>query len=341
MKIFISWSGKRSKTIAKSLRDWIITFYEKKYVEPWMSDKDIGPGTIWTIEMKKALKESKMALLCITPENVLAPWIIYEAGAISNSIAKSLIIPYLVDVEIPDISAPLRQFQSVIADKDGTKRIIKTINNGIGNALEDNELENRFQKQWPYLKIVIEKPQSGCLYLADDHDIWEVAERMVKNIPKGGSVYDTTSINNKPEYESQIEKSVLQGVNVTRIIATDACSHSLEMYIRPPSLYQGDKKNVQRNLRIFHYPFPNPIDILITKHGVNKESILGFRSSQSLHHNPQYKSGLYVASKEMVEDIINTYEKFLESKSHNFHQQEAPSKSCNICREILKELHYD
>jgi hypothetical protein len=45
MKVFISWSGTRSKELANALRDWLPLALS--YVKPWVSDKDIGAGDRW------------------------------------------------------------------------------------------------------------------------------------------------------------------------------------------------------------------------------------------------------------------------------------------------------
>ena len=42
MKVFISWSGERSKQMAAALKEWLPTAIQ--YLEPWMSDTDIHAG---------------------------------------------------------------------------------------------------------------------------------------------------------------------------------------------------------------------------------------------------------------------------------------------------------
>ena len=53
MKVFISWSGTRSKLIATALRKWLP--YIMQSVEPWMSDTDINAGARWSREIEKEL----------------------------------------------------------------------------------------------------------------------------------------------------------------------------------------------------------------------------------------------------------------------------------------------
>lgn len=42
LKVFISWSGERSKEMANALREWLPMVLQ--YVEPFVSDKDISAG---------------------------------------------------------------------------------------------------------------------------------------------------------------------------------------------------------------------------------------------------------------------------------------------------------
>ena len=42
MKVFISWSGTRSKALANALHKWLPMVLQ--YVEPWVSDSDIDAG---------------------------------------------------------------------------------------------------------------------------------------------------------------------------------------------------------------------------------------------------------------------------------------------------------
>lgn len=45
MKLFISWSGNRSKHIAQALRHWLPTVIQQ--LKPWMSDVDLQKGSEW------------------------------------------------------------------------------------------------------------------------------------------------------------------------------------------------------------------------------------------------------------------------------------------------------
>ena len=82
MKVFLSWSGLRSKAIANALRDWIPDVFQQ--AEVWMSEHDIEAGARWSNELNNILEESNFGIICLTPENQYAPWITFEAGALSK-----------------------------------------------------------------------------------------------------------------------------------------------------------------------------------------------------------------------------------------------------------------
>jgi hypothetical protein len=82
--IFISWSGLRSRWIAETLRDWLPMIVQA--ANPWMSASDIDKGSRGLPEVSKALDGMKVGIVCLTPENLTAPWILYESGALSKSI---------------------------------------------------------------------------------------------------------------------------------------------------------------------------------------------------------------------------------------------------------------
>lgn len=97
MNVFISFSGDRSKAVAKALHEWIP--YVINDVQPWMSEVDIDKGTRWSMDVANQLKEAKMGIICLTPENLDAPWLHFEAGALSKTVEKTYVCPYLFEVE--------------------------------------------------------------------------------------------------------------------------------------------------------------------------------------------------------------------------------------------------
>src|SRR5437879_13172271 len=93
--IFISWSGQRSKWAADALRDWLPLVLQA--AKPWMSEADIDKGSRGLDEVGRALEGMKIGIICLTPENLNARWILYEAGALSKTVdAKTRLCTYLL-----------------------------------------------------------------------------------------------------------------------------------------------------------------------------------------------------------------------------------------------------
>jgi hypothetical protein len=149
LKIFISWSGDRSRQVAQALKEWLPDVIQT--LDVWMSAHDIEAGTRWSSELTNRLDECAFGILCVTPENTASPWLLFEAGCLGKSVSTSRVIPYRLDLSATDIAFPLAQFQSVEADQAGTKKLLHAII-AAGHLPVDNERLNRlFEKWWPDL----------------------------------------------------------------------------------------------------------------------------------------------------------------------------------------------
>ena len=82
MKVFISWSGTRSKTVAQTLHTWLKDVMPS--LEPSASWEDIDKGKPWSIQLARYLEAIHVGVVCLTPENLTEPWLLFEAGAISK-----------------------------------------------------------------------------------------------------------------------------------------------------------------------------------------------------------------------------------------------------------------
>lgn len=130
MKVFISWSGERSKAVAEALHDWLPNVIQT--VRPWVSLADIEKGTRWSTDIAAQLEECRIGLICLTPENLSAPWLLFEAGALSKTLEKTFVCPYLVNLQPADVRGPLSQFQMTTAEKEETRKLLHTINKALG-----------------------------------------------------------------------------------------------------------------------------------------------------------------------------------------------------------------
>jgi hypothetical protein len=142
MKLFISWSGLRSKEIATALYQWILLVIQA--VEPFMSAEEIGKGLRWSGSLASELENSNFGLVCLTLENTNSTWLHFEAGALSKVVDTAKVAPLLFGLKPSDIQGPFTQFQFTNLEKDDFKRLMHSINNACGDfGLEDASL-NRY-----------------------------------------------------------------------------------------------------------------------------------------------------------------------------------------------------
>lgn len=150
MKIFISWSGQRSRLFAKALREWLPLVIH--YAEPWLSDTDISAGDRWSSEVAHQLEQSNFGVLCLTRDNASSPWILFEAGALGKFMDTSAVCPYLLDLEFSDLAGPLSQYQAKKSDKSSSFALVESINKRSANALSSDILNELFEALWPRLE---------------------------------------------------------------------------------------------------------------------------------------------------------------------------------------------
>ena len=116
MKVFISWSGARSKKVALIFRDWLPTVIQA--IEPFVSSEDIEKGARWNTDIAQELKESSFGLICVTKENLSAPWLNFEAGALSKTIDNTYVAPLLFDVKPSDLKGlQYHNFKPLLSQK--------------------------------------------------------------------------------------------------------------------------------------------------------------------------------------------------------------------------------
>lgn len=110
MKTFVSWSGKAAKELASAVSHSLELIVPE--ISCFVSADEIEKGARWSNEIARELESSNYGLLILTKENLSAPWVFFEAGALSKSLEKGRVTPVLFGVDVADISStPLSQFQ--------------------------------------------------------------------------------------------------------------------------------------------------------------------------------------------------------------------------------------
>lgn len=160
MKVFLSWSGHKSHQVALALRDWLPSVIQS--VTPYVSSEDIDKGARWSTDIAKELEDSSFGILCVTKENLEAPWLLFEAGALSKMMEKGAVCPFLFDLKMAEIKeGPILQFQTTVYEKEDLKKLLMSLNKSCGDSgLKEELLLKSFDVWWPSLDETLKKIMS-------------------------------------------------------------------------------------------------------------------------------------------------------------------------------------
>lgn len=162
MKVFLSWSGERSRLVATLLDEWLRCVLQA--IRPWISTKDIDRGSLWFSEIQDQLQDVTTGIICLTQENKEKPWILFEAGALAKGLSNSRVCTLLIDLEPHDIRDPLAQFNHTKPDQSGIYALVHTLNNRLGdNRLDPAILTKVLDTYWVqfeerFQKIIVDTP---------------------------------------------------------------------------------------------------------------------------------------------------------------------------------------
>ncbi|WP_071659529.1 toll/interleukin-1 receptor domain-containing protein [Streptomyces humi] len=153
MQIFISWSGDMAKLCAEALRDWLP--YMNNAISPFVSSQDISKGERGLAKIAGQLQECSFGIVCVTRENQSAPWINFESGALSRELGESSLIPFLLDMQVKDLSSgPLTQFQAADSSNEtDVWAMVKSINEKCEPPVEQARLRTMFDRFWGDLAV--------------------------------------------------------------------------------------------------------------------------------------------------------------------------------------------
>lgn len=147
MNIFISWSGVTSMLIAEKLKRFIPRIIQsaKPYYSP-----DMDKGIKWEAELNEKLRECVVGLICLTKDNTEKPWILFEAGALSNRFESSKVCSIAFGIKKSEITRPLSTFQLTEFEKSDFLKLLKSINSSLETlAIDEIVLEESFDAFYP------------------------------------------------------------------------------------------------------------------------------------------------------------------------------------------------
>ena len=185
------WSGERSRAVAELLKDWIPDVLQD--VDTWMSP-DIEAGARWSREIDERLSNTDFGVSCLNRENLRAPWILFEAGALAKKVDEARMVPYLMDDLSPtDLEPPLGLFHAQRWNEQGTHQLIVSLNKSLKRKLEPERLDRIFGANWSRLEAGLrEVPDPDDLVPAKPRDPNQMLAEILESVRSMSNKLDRT-----------------------------------------------------------------------------------------------------------------------------------------------------
>lgn len=176
-----------------------------------VSTEDIETGDRGLSRIEELLNNSEFGILCVTKENYKAPWLLFEAGALSNNPNKVRVVPFLFGLTPSDLTgSPIIQFQATAySDKESIRKLIYSLNLARGEMkLDDTLLEKLFERRYPDLSDALAEVYNGESEVDNESKI-----DVDKNIVILEELLEITRNNQK----ALSKDSLLEGISYDRI----------------------------------------------------------------------------------------------------------------------------
>ncbi|MFE2374008.1 hypothetical protein [Streptomyces sp. NPDC059398] len=163
MKVFLSWSGERSRQVAEALKCWLPDVIQE--LDPWVSSQDIAKGGRGIDEITHELAATDFGIICVTPENQASTWINFEAGSLAKKFEIAHVAPFLIGMKIADLTGPLSKFQATVGEnRDDVRKLISDMNKAsVRRLVVEDRLERAFVRSWPELGRMLQEARRASL----------------------------------------------------------------------------------------------------------------------------------------------------------------------------------
>jgi len=157
MKVFLSWSGNRSKQVAEFLSSWLEQVIQA--TETWIS-VDITKGERWSPSISNELEKTNIGIICLDKDNLDSNWILFEAGALSK-MKNAMVCTFPLDIQPSDVKQPLGQFQHTLFKKEDIWKLVQDINQKLlkvgEKQVSERNLESIFNRCYSELEAQLEQ----------------------------------------------------------------------------------------------------------------------------------------------------------------------------------------
>ncbi len=158
MRISLSWSGNLSHRVALILSKWLPSVVQA--VTPFVSVDEKRRGAAWFKAIKDQHNQMDFGIICLSRENLSAPWLLFEAGVLSTRFDEAHVCAILIgDVSEADLEEPIVNFQTIrLNDKEDMRKLVQKLNQMHGTRmLAANALNSAFDRRWPIFREACKK----------------------------------------------------------------------------------------------------------------------------------------------------------------------------------------
>ena len=335
MNIFLSWSGNTSHKLAIAFRNWLPSVIQQ--IKPYVSSEDIDKGARWATDISDELNKSSFGILFVTNENINAPWLNFEAGALSKTLEKTCVSPFLFHIKPSDLNEALLQFQATNYQKDDIKKLLCTINKASGEELITQEmLDKSFDMWFPKLenelaeleKISSKIENKRTVISKEDilEEILELSRKTHKIILSSKSNEEKNIVNIIDNYFSDINRinsSTFHHKNTQK----KRSLLMVEELIENSSIPRGSISFVQFSLGLireyipFIYDIGNELIYILLSNRTKKEkenAITEFERIIELSNQFPFKDEIYGAEDIHIPHFVSNLPKYFQEVFNNY-----------------------
>lgn len=146
--VFFSWSGERSQRVAEEFRELFKGVFAPT-IDCFVSSRDIAAGARSIQTLFEKLEKCNYGICFVDSENAKAPWMHFEAGALSKMVADSRVMVLLLDNNTERLQGtPLFEFQHKLFNKEHIKSIFEEIVEAFEQGNIKDQYLKRFEDGW-------------------------------------------------------------------------------------------------------------------------------------------------------------------------------------------------
>jgi hypothetical protein len=114
-----------------------------------MSQHDLESGSRRGLELAREPGEASFGLICFTRSNLLSPWLLFEARALTKHLDGRACALLLDGLRPTDVAMPFAQFQNRAFSKEEFVALVHDLNRKLELPLDGEQLPLVFEKWWP------------------------------------------------------------------------------------------------------------------------------------------------------------------------------------------------